>query len=140
MKTSKQVEQELEEEKAKYEFLKNRKVSLEKELNQIEQELRHYRFNSWSKGRIKRKEAELETVKLIEESETLPVPIFNGIDVWDRYRVFKVTPKRIYLRKIDKEQISISEEFVNKDGSGWNLHDINIPETIKVWDEYLKNS
>lgn len=42
MKTSKQVEQELEEEKAKYEFLKNRKVSLEKELNQIEQELIHY--------------------------------------------------------------------------------------------------
>jgi hypothetical protein len=140
MKTSKQIEQELEEEKAKYKFLKDKKVSLEKELNQIEQELRSYQSTSWSSGRIKYKEAELEKVKLIEKSENLPHPIFNDGDVGDKYKIFKVTPKRIYLREINKERMTILEEFVNKDGSGWNLHNINIAETIKVWEEYLKNN
>lgn len=139
MKTSKQVEQELEEEKARYEFLKNRKIELEKELKEVEQELKVYRSTSWSHGRIRYKEAELERVKLIEESENLPSPIFTCRDVNNKYKVFKVTPKRIYIRSIDKERVSVSEEFVNKDGSGWNFQDIDIPETLKVWEEYINN-
>lgn len=140
MKTSKQVEQELKEEKTRYEFLKNRQTELEKELKEVEQELRVYRSTSWSYGRIKYKEAELEIVKLIEESDNLPIPVFKN-EGWrtnDTYRIFKVTPKRIYIRTINKERASISEEFINKDGSDvWKFKNINISETLKVWEEYL---
>lgn len=140
MKTSKQVEQELEEEKARYEFLKNRRIELEKELKEVEQELRVYTSTSWSYGRIRYKEFELETVKLIEESEELPTPILHFGDLSDTYRVFKVTPKRIYIRTIDKERATISEDFINKDGSDvWKFSNVNISETLKVWEEYLNN-
>lgn len=141
MKTSKQVEQELEEEKAKYEFLKNRKIELEKEIKDVEQELRSYRSSSWSYGTIRYKKIELETIRLIEESENLPKPILLEGELEDRYRVFKVTPKRIYLKTIDKEKVTISEDFINKDGSDrWKFRNIDIAETIKVWEEYLKNN
>ena len=138
MKTSKQVEQELEEENARYEFLKNRQIELEKELKEVEQELRVYMSTSWSHGRIRYKEAELERIKLIEESDSLPKPILHLGDLDDRYRIFKATPKRIYIRTIDKKRATISEDFINKDGSDvWKFKNINIAETLKVWEEYL---
>lgn len=141
MKTSKQVEQELEEEKARHEFLKNRQVELEKELKEVEQELRDYRSTSWSHGKIRYKEAELERVKLIEESENLPKPILHFGDLDDRYRIFKVTPKRIYIYTIDKERGTISEDFINKDDSDvWKFKNVNISETLKVWEEYRRNN
>lgn len=140
MKTSKQVEQELEEEKNRYKYLQNRKVELEKELKEIEQELRGYMSSSWSWGKIKYKEQELKTIKLIEESEYLPKPILHLGDENDKYRIFKVTPKRIYIRTIDKERAIISEDFINKDGSDcWKFRYINITETLKVWEDYLDN-
>lgn len=140
MKTSKQVEQELEEEKARYEFLKNRQTELEKELKEVEQELRNYRSTSWSHGRIKYKETELERVRLIEESENLPKLIFQNQELNEnsRFRVFKVTPKRIYFREINKELNIISEDFIKKDGlDSWTYQNVNVPETLRMWEEYL---
>lgn len=137
MKTSKQVEQELEEEKARYEFLKNRQIELEKELKEVEKELDPYEPKArYGWGKIKVIENELEKIKLIEETEKLPIPVFNS-GTRDDYRVFKVTSKRIYLKYIYRKSLEISEEFINKDGSGYNFKDINISETLKVWGNYL---
>lgn len=135
MKTSKQVEQELEEEKARYEFLKNRKVELEKELKEIEQELRPYRHSSYRSGKIQYIQEYLRRVQLIEESESLPIPVKLSGAIDESYRILKVTPKRIYIRKLNKESATVSEEIYNKDGSGFQWFDI--PETLKVWEEYL---
>lgn len=148
MKTSKQVEQELEEAKARYESLKNRKAALEKDLKEVETELRSYQsYGRYSWGKIKSIEAELEAVKRIEESKRLPKPVFKPrkvgnneyLPVGEDYRVYKVTPKRIYLRRINEERLTISEDFVNKDGSGWTLFVMDIPETLRVWNEYINN-
>lgn len=145
MKTSKQVEQELEEAKVRYEFLKERKVALEKELKEVDKELRTYEsYGRYFQGKIKTIENKLEVIKLIEESEKLPKPVFKRrgdeyVPSEENYRVSKVTPKRIYLKRINKEQPAISEDFVNKDGSGSTLFDIDIPETLKVWEEHINN-
>lgn len=142
MKTSKQVEQELEEEKARYDFLKNRRDELEKELDEIEKQLRPYRHNHYSWGNIQRLESELERIKLIEETESFPTPVFKegGWGNDNNVKVYKVTPKRIYIRTINKELATISEDFINKDGSSYSSKRINIPETLKVWDKYLLNN
>lgn len=138
MKTSKQVEQELEEEKARYEYLKNKKIELEQELKEVEQELRYYRSSSFSYGRIKYKEQELKTIKLIEESENLPKAVLDSGEESDDYRIFKVTPKRLYIRTINREYGSVSEDFTNKDGSDkWKFRNIDITETLKRYEEYL---
>lgn len=87
-------------------------------------------------------ENELEVIKLIEESEKLPAPIFSFKD--DRgdfiFKISKVTPKRIYIRKIKKESLTVSEEFIKRDNCKWNLYGINIPETVKVWEKYMSNN
>lgn len=138
MKSSKQIKKELEEEKARYEFLKNKKDELEKELSNIEQELKGYRHSHYSWGKIQCKEYELEKTKLIEESESLPIAVFHSGNIDENYRIFKVTPKRIYIRRLNKEALTISEDFINRDGSGcWQF---NIAETLKAWEKYKGNS
>ena len=148
MKTSKQVEQELEEAKVRYESLKNRKLELEKEIKKVETELSTYESRGkyfW--GKIKTIENELKAIKLIEETDKLPKPVFKPrkvgnneyLPVGEDYRISKVTLKRIYLKRINEEYLTISEEFVNKDGSGSTLLVMDIPETLKVWEEYINS-
>jgi hypothetical protein len=136
MKSSKELEQEIIEEKARYESLRIRKVELEKELKEVEQELKAYRTSSYSSGKIQRLESELMRVQLIEESESLPRPVLYSGAVAEDSRIFKVTPKRIYIRSINKNNTwsFISEDYYSKDGNGcWKY---NIPESLKVWEKY----
>ena len=137
MKSSKQVEREIEEAKARYEFLKNRKTELENELKEVERELRTYRNSSYTSGKIQILESELERAKLGEDSESLPRPILYSGAVDEDSRIFKVTPKRIYIRTINKNTswTSISEEYFSKDGQG--CCKFNILESLKVWEEYI---
>lgn len=135
MKITKQVEQKIEEAKARYEFLTNRKVELEKELKEVERELQPYQRNFYGRGKIECLQDELKRIKLIEESENLPIPVKLSGDVNENHRILKVTPKRIYIRRLDKENVRVSEEIYSRDGSGFQWFDI--PETLKVWEEYL---
>lgn len=135
MKTSKQVEQEIEEAKARHEFLKNRRDEIVSELEGIEQELRPYKHNHYSWGKIQCLQSELEKVKLIEESELLPIPILSSGDIDENYRITKITPKRIYLIYLNRRSNTILEEICKRDGSDFQR--FNISETLKVWEEYL---
>lgn len=146
MKSSIELKQELTGLKSEQATLKQEIARLEHELSIAEKRLLELDGSRLHRGLIFKKECELLEAEDREKVEKSPQAEWLNSKEKAGVVIFKVTPKRIYLRSFNDRFLSDEIVFSRETGRpayhysfDWLGSDLtlDVPASLKAWDEYL---
>lgn len=146
MKSSIELKRELTELESEQAYLKREIARLESELSIAEKRLLELNGSRLHRGMIVKKECELREAEDREKVEKSPLAKWLNTKEKDGIIIFRVTPKRVYLRSFSDRFVSDEIVFSRETGKAvysysydWIDRELtlDIPATLKAWNDHV---